>query len=127
MSYKYYQPNKKDLKDRQGDCCIRAICKFFDIEWVQAFDKLVKYARETQTMINSMDNVTLYMDSIGIPYTSIYRERMTVSEFAKKHKVCAYICYVRAGFGTHLVCIQDGIYYDTWDCGDKIIYGYWRG
>ena len=51
--YKYYQPNKKDLKDKQGDCSIRALTKFMDISWTEAFDMLVKYARESQTMINS--------------------------------------------------------------------------
>ena len=25
--YKYYQPNKKDLKDKYGDCTIRALSK----------------------------------------------------------------------------------------------------
>lgn len=25
--WKYYQPNKKDLKDEYGDCVIRALCK----------------------------------------------------------------------------------------------------
>jgi hypothetical protein len=55
--YQYYQPNTKDIKDRQGDCAIRALTKFLNISWVEAFDMLVKYARETQTMINNMDNI----------------------------------------------------------------------
>lgn len=29
MSYKYYQPNSKDLKDKYGDCVIRALTKAF--------------------------------------------------------------------------------------------------
>ena len=30
MGYKYYQPNKKDIKDEYGDCVIRAFTKALD-------------------------------------------------------------------------------------------------
>ena len=33
--YKYYQPNKKDLKDQYGDCVIRALTKVMDKEWLE--------------------------------------------------------------------------------------------
>lgn len=60
-NYRYYQPNKKDLKDKCGDCSIRAITKFFGMSWVEAFDSLVVYARETQQMLNSLPNIKLLM------------------------------------------------------------------
>lgn len=127
--YQYYQPNKKDFKDRQGDCAIRAITKFFNISWLEAFDGLVQYARETQKMVNSKDNLELYMKDRGLAYTSIYnpkaKNKITVSEFAKKHKTGTFILYVRTGYNTHLVCCSDGQYFDTWDCGKRIVYGYY--
>ena len=43
----------KDLKDKCGDCSIRALTKYFGITWLEAFDGLVKYARQTQQMINA--------------------------------------------------------------------------
>lgn len=128
--YQYYQPNTKDLKDRQGDCAIRALTKFFNISWVEAFDMLVKYARETQTMINGMDNIKLCLEDNNIPYTSIYKpkekKKTTVLDFVKANKIGTFILYVRSGFRTHLVCCVDGKYYDTWDCGNQIVYGYFK-
>lgn len=34
--YRYYQPNKKDIKDNHGDCVIRALTMILDINhgWV---------------------------------------------------------------------------------------------
>lgn len=129
--FKYYQPNKKDLKDEQGDCAIRALTKFFDIQWIDAFDLLVSYARQTQKMINSKDNIERYMEDNEYPYTSVYKpkskKKETVLDFTKAHKEGRYVLYVRVGYGTHLVCVKDGNYYDTWDCGDRIVYGYWEG
>ena len=82
--YRYYQPNEKDLKDKQGDCSIRALTKFNDSTWVEEFDNLVKYARETQKMLNSLSNIELYMQDNNIPYTSVYkpkaRHKITVDE-----------------------------------------------
>ena len=89
-NYKYYQPNKKDLKDRCNDCSIRALTKFFDIDWLQAFDELVVYARQTQQMINGLDNIKLLMEEKQISYTSVYKpkskNKVTVSDFAIKHE-----------------------------------------
>lgn len=124
--YKYYQPNKKDLKDEQGDCAIRCLTKFYNIEWTEAFDLLVKYARESQTMINSLNNIKELFDNNKIKYTTIYKQRLTVKEFAKKYNKGTYALYIRVGFRTHLVTVVDGIYYDTWDCGSKLVYGYWE-
>lgn len=125
-NYKYYQPNKKDLKDMQGDCSVRALTKFLDCTWIEAFDELVKYARQTQTLVNSLDNIKLFMEKSGYEYKSIYKKRKTVIEFAKKHKSGTYTLYVRAGYGTHMVTVKNGFYYDTWDCGNKLIFGYWE-
>lgn len=128
--YQYYQPNKKDLKDKQGDCAIRAITKFFDISWLEAFDSLVVFARETQQMVNSLPNIKLLMEDKNVPYVSVYKpkakKKMTVKDFAKEYSTGKYVVYVRVGYGTHLVCVDNGKYFDTWDCGDRYVYGYWK-
>lgn len=128
--FQYYQPNKKDLKDEQGDCAIRALSKFMGITWLEAFDMLVKYARETQKMVNNMENVKLCLEEIGIPYVSVYKpkekKKTTVASFVKKNRTGTFILYVRSGYSTHLVCCSEGKYFDTWDCGDRIVYGYFE-
>ena len=128
-SYKYYQPNKKDLKDRYGDCSIRALTKYFNKEWLEIFNDLIVYAQKNQCMPNMLPNIQEYLEDKKVPYVKTYqpkaRHKETVSDFAKAHKCGKYILYVRVGFGTHLVAVEDGAYFDTWDCGDRLVYGYW--
>ena len=47
-NYKYYQPNKKDLKDNHGDCVIRALTKVTEKSWLEVFDGLVPIVRKEQ-------------------------------------------------------------------------------
>ena len=128
-NYKYYQPNKKDLKDQYGDCSIRALTKYFGKEWIEIFNDLITYAQKNQCMPNMLPNIQEYLEDKKVPYTKTYqpkaKHKETVLDFAKAHTEGAFILYVRSGFTTHLVAVQDGVYYDTWDCGNKIVYGYW--
>lgn len=128
--FKYYQPNKKDLADECNDCAIRAFSKFFDLTWIEAFDALCVYARQRQMMPNDLRILQLAMEAHNKPYTSVYKpkdkRKLTVLDFSKAFIEGKYILYIKAGYGTHLVCVENGIYYDTWDCGEKIVYGYWK-
>jgi hypothetical protein len=128
-SYKYYQPNKKDLKDSYGDCSIRALTKYFSREWIEIFNDLIVYAQKNQCMPNMLPNIQEYLEAKKVPYSKTYkpkaRHKETVLDFAKAHKEGRYILYVRVGYGTHLVAVENGVYFDTWDCGDRLVYGYW--
>lgn len=44
--YKYYQPNKKDIKDKYGDCTIRALTKVLDKTWLEVYDLVSPYERD---------------------------------------------------------------------------------
>lgn len=125
-NYKYYQPNKKDLKDRYGDCVIRALTKVTGKEWDVIFDELVPIARELQCMPNGQPCYVQYLTEKGFEYQGISNrkgtKRPTVDSFAKTHKNGTYFVTV----ANHVVAIVDGIYYDTWDSGYKSLYGYWQ-
>ena len=124
-NYKYYQPNKKDLKDNYGDCVIRALTKVTGKAWADVFDDLVPIARELQCMPNGKPCYEKYLTGNGFKYYGISNakgtKRPTVDSFAKEHKSGTY--FVRVS--NHVVAIVDGIYYDTWDSGYKSLYGYW--
>ena len=124
--YKYYQPNKKDLKDQYGDCVIRALTKVMDKTWVEMFDELVPYARELQGVMNNQHVYTAYLKDQGFEYQGISNKkgskRPTVDSFAKDHKEGIYFVTV----ANHVVAVVDGCYYDTWDSGEKSMYGYWQ-
>lgn len=126
--YKYYQPNKKDLKDDYGDCSIRALCKALNVTWLEAFDKSIDFMREKQCVISGMP-LSLekeFFKEFGFEYIGISNrkgsKRPTVNEFAVKHSKGVYILNV----AHHYVTVVDGYYFDTWDCGSKSLYGYFK-
>lgn len=124
----YYQPNKKDIKDRYGDCTIRALTKTLGCTWLEAFDAMIPYCREYQCS-NIFDLPSTIereiLDNMGFDYTGISNKRgskrPTVDEFAKAHPNGTYICNV----ASHEVAVVDGKFYDTWDCGFKSLYGFY--
>ena len=122
--YVYYQPNRKDLKDSVGDCAIRAMCKALGKSWLEVFDDLTPYAREAQCLFNQKPAYEPYLKDSGFTYSSVKRGT-TVKDFRKSFKGTA-ICYVRAGYGTHLVAVVGGQYFDTWDSGDCYMFGYYE-
>lgn len=123
--YKYYQPNKKDLKDKYGDCVIRSLCKGTGKSWLEVFDELVPIAREFQASINGKVVYEEFLKNNGFVYTGISNKkgskRPTVKSFSKANKGL-YVLVV----ANHLVTCVDGDYFDTWDCGNKCLYGYWE-
>lgn len=124
--YKYYQPNKKDLKDKYGDCVIRALTKALDMKWLEVFDELLPLARELQCMPNGKSTYEVYLKNKGFTYIGISNKkgskRPTVKSFTKDHKEGTYFLIL----ANHVVTVKDGIYYDTWDCDDCCLYGYWE-
>lgn len=123
-NYKYYQPNKKDLKDAYGDCVIRALTKVTGKEWLQVFEELLPYAKELQCMPNGKPCYKTYLKENGFIYHGISNKkgakRPTVKQFANEHKEGTYFLHV----AKHCVSVVDGIYYDTWDSGECCLYGY---
>lgn len=74
-NYKYYQPNEKDIKDKYGDCVIRALTKVLDKTWVEIFDELIPIARELQAMPNSKIAYETYLKSKGFIYVGISNKK----------------------------------------------------
>ena len=127
--YKYYQPNRMDLKDKYGDCTIRALSKALNLSWVDAFEKTIPFCREYQcTNIFDMPRklTNKVMEELGFEYHGVSNasgtKRPTVKSFAKNHRHGTFILNV----AHHEVAVVDGVYYDTWDSGSKSLYGYYE-
>lgn len=127
--YKYYQPNKKDLKDEYGDCTIRALSKALNIDWLSAFELTLPYCRKYQVpniffCSNKIEKEIL--EQMGFKYHKISNKkgskRPTVKSFSKENKIGTFILNV----ANHEVAVVDGVYYDTWDSGDKCLYSYYE-
>ena len=125
--FAYFQPNKKDIEDKYGDCTIRALCKALDMEWLEVFDLVMPLCREEQVaniFFCPLPVRKRILAKLGFSYTGISNrkgsKRPTVDEFAKDHMEGRYICNV----ANHEVAVVDGRYYDTWDSGRCSLYGY---
>lgn len=123
--FKYYQPNDKDVENHIGDCVIRSICKALNKEWLEVFDELVEIAREIQAMPNSEHTYHKYLENHGFSWIGLKiekgKKRPKVKTFYKVAPKGTYLVKV-AG---HIVTVVDGYYYDTWDSGERSVYGYW--
>jgi len=127
--YVYYQPNEKDLKDKYGDCQVRALSKALGISWLEAFDLTIPICREVQTYTifgGSCDIGKHNLAKLGFEYHGVSNKRgakrPTVDSFAKEHPEGSFILKV----AHHVVACVGGKYYDTWDCGDCCLYGYYE-
>lgn len=124
--FKYFQPNKKDLKDKYGDCVIRALVAVTGETWEKVFDLLYPIARELQCMPNNKPCYGKFLKEKGFEYKGISNKkgskRPTVDDFTKDHKDGKYVLLV----ANHLVASINGKYFDTWDSGNKSLYGYWK-
>lgn len=127
--YVYFQPNKKDLKDKVGDCQVRALCKALGKTWLEVFDLTIPMCRELQTYTIfdcDLNKTKECMSRLGFEYHGVSNKRgttrPTIDSFAKEHPTGTYVCTV----ARHVVAVVDGRYYDTWDSGYKSMYGYYE-
>lgn len=108
-----------------GDCVVRAISIALDLSWDVVYNDLCQLGSQLKRMPNDRQNYRTYLTNCGMVRTGISNKkgskRPTVDSFAASHKKGIYILEV----AHHIVTVRDGHYYDTWDCGDKCLYGYW--
>ena len=90
-----------------------------------SFYEITQISRELQCPFNSKFCYELYLSRKGFEYIGISNKkgskRPTVKEFALKNRKGVFYLNI----ANHCVAVVDGIYYDTWDCGHKSLYGYW--
>lgn len=121
------QPNPTEKNDRstKGDCAIRALANGAGITWLQAFDLLTTEARLT---FNVPSDIICFRGALAhLGYNEVVtnakkgKKRLTVEEFAKKHKHGRYILQL----ANHFTAVVDGKARDTWNPANKCVYRYW--
>ncbi len=119
-----YNPNPASMR-KVGDCAVRALSKALDISWSTAYIKLAINGMAMGDMPNANNVIASVLRQNGFKRMDIPTDCpdcYTVYDFAKDHPKGTYV----AGTGVHVVCIKDGDYYDTWDCGDEVIAYVWE-
>lgn len=120
--YKVYNPNP--IGARVGDCVVRALCKATGQSWGRTFMGLCIEAFRLFDMPSSNHVWGSRLKHLG------YRRRIlpdscpdcyTVSDFGRDHPHGTYVL----ALSNHVVCVQDGDWYDTWDSGNEVPVYYW--
>lgn len=118
-----YNPNPNG-NTKANDCTIRAYCAAENLKWDDAYDIACQRGRQLAFMPNDGSAVkNIVEEDFGYTRRKLAKEErgMTVNDFAIKYNEGTYLVEV----ARHLVAVIDGEYYDSWDCGEKKIKGYY--
>ena len=118
-----YNPNPS--LNRVGDCTVRAISKALGQDWETTYAGLAAYGFVLCDMPNANWVWGAYLEDKGFYQSIIDRHGQriyTVEDFCKDNPKGIYILAI----DSHVVCVIDGIYYDSWDSGKEIPIYVWR-
>lgn len=121
--YRHYNPNPTGA--RVGDCTVRAISKAIGEDWARTFCGLCAEGMRLCDMPSANHVWGAYLRRRGfrrhaLPDTC--PDCYTVADFCREHPSGVYVLAISG----HVVCVQDGDYYDSWDSGAEAPAYYWQ-
>lgn len=119
MSFAFYNPNP--ARRSVGDCTVRAISKALGQGWETAYAGLALEGFKRRDMPSANAVWGAYLRGKGFT-RRVLPEDCTVADFAAENPRGTYILALER----HVVCVQDGDWYDTWDSGGEIPLYYWE-
>ena len=123
MPFIFYNPNPKN--QRVGDCAVRAVSKALGMDWSDAYIGLCAEGLALRDMPSANYVWGMFLKKYGYEehmISSVCPNCITVSEFAKKNKKGRFVLATQ----NHVVAVEDGDYYDTWDSGNEIVLYYYK-
>ena len=123
MAWIFYNPNPQNKL--VGDCVIRAISKLTDKSWEDTYMDIVLQGYMMHDMPSANHVWGTYLHEHGfkrnvIPDTC--PDCYTVIDFCAEHPTGKYMLAT----GSHVIAIDNGDYYDTWDSGSELPADYWQ-
>ena len=121
--YRQYNPNPNGIF--VGDCVIRAISKLLDIPWEKVYVDLALQGYVMGDMPSSNAVWGAYLRRQGFSRETLPNtcpDCYTVKQFCREHPEGDYLLCT----GSHVVAIQNGDYYDSWDSGQEIPIYYFK-
>lgn len=115
--YKYYNPNPHGRQ--VGDCTVRALSKGLGKTWEEAYSGISVQGFLSFDMPSANSVWGAYLRQHGfvrkiIPDTC--PDCYTVKDFCADHPEGTYILALNG----HVVAVENGDYYDSWDSGNEI-------
>lgn len=123
--YIYFNSNPLERKD-VGDCSVRAVAKALNTDWETAYTKLSLNGFTMGDMPNSNQVIGSLLRQNGYYRAAIPNscpDCYTIGQFANDNPRGKFVL----GTGNHVVCIDEGNIYDTWDSSDLVpVYVYFK-
>ena len=119
MEYAYFNPNPAGRN--VGDCTVRALSKAMGEDWLTTYLGICNEGAVKGDMPSANSTWGSYLRKNGY-HRELAPDDMTVAEFADEHPNGTYILALSG----HVMCIQDGTLYDTWDSGNEIVLYFWQ-
>lgn len=121
----YIEFNNNPAGRHVGDCAVRAISKALDMTWECAYITLAMNGLQMGDVMNadSVWGATLRKNGFvrkSIP--SSCPDCYDIVEFCKEYPTGVYV----VGTGGHVVTIENGNYFDSWDSGGEVPQFYWE-
>ena len=116
--HRYYNPNP-DGKN-VGDCTVRALSKALNQPWEYTYTSIALegFLRHDMPSANAVWGAYLRRSGFS---RYLAPEDMTVAEFSEENPTGVYVLALSG----HVVCILDGVLYDTWDSSNEVVLYYW--
>lgn len=122
MSYRFYNPNP--MNKRIGDCVIRAVSKVTNQNWRDTYMALALKGLELCDLPSANHVWGSYLHDIGFHRKVIPNscpDCYTIEDFCRDYPIGIYLLATDG----HVVAVENGNYYDTWDSGGEVPLYYW--
>lgn len=124
MTDRYHPYNANPEKLRVGDCVIRAISTALNKSWGEVYMWICVYGLIMHDMPSSNAVWGEYLKEQGFrrhPIDTHGENDYTVYDFCEDFPRGTFILALES----HVICVIDGCYYDSWDSGDETPLYYW--
>ena len=112
-----FNPNPQGK--RVGDCAVRAVARATGQSWARAYLWLCVEGFLMGDMPNANSVWGAYLRKHGFKRRTLpddCPDCYTVADFCRDHPDGLYVL----GTGSHVVCVEDGDFWDSWDSADVI-------
>lgn len=120
--WRYYNPSP--VGRSVGDCAVRALTKALGVDWETAYARLAYGGYHMADMPSSNAVIAAILRKEGY-YRHIVPDTCpdcyTISDFADDHPDGLYV----VGTGNHIVSIENGVVFDSWNSLGEIPIFYW--